>query len=206
MLAMFRPAAMLMLLLLPASATASFVDYKKREINIKVVYHGPDLSACERNLANLAAHAKQRTPSRVVKIRSGVFIRFFSLVPRDARGKPYTYRRFKVRLWVHALSGPALDEDVEPLFKGADAVVFVRPTTASAAVVQRARDTLRDQLRRHRRGNAPVVSQLYGAPADRKAAGAVVRPGPVTKRNPGVFKTARLLTAAIIAELSGKKP
>lgn len=195
----------LLLLLPPGSAAASFVDYKKREINVKVVYHGPDLSACQYNLASLQAHAKQRTPPRVVKMRSGVFVRTFTLVPRDARGRPYAYRRFKVRLWIHALSGRAEDDDVALLLKGADAVVFVQPTTASAGAVQRARDSLRSRLRRHHRGNAPVVYQHYGAPADKKPTGPVVRPGPLKRRDPGVFKTVRLLTRAIISELTGKK-
>ena len=140
------------------------------------------------------------------RLRPGVTLRYFTFVPRDATGQPHRFRRFAVRLWVHAISGPATAQDLDLLFKGADAVVFVRPVTAESALVKQARQTVNRLLRKHKRHNAPVVRQTYGAVVPGKKPGdGLVRPGPVKTRNEGVFGTVRLLMRAIMLEFKGKK-
>ncbi len=193
-------------LLAPGICEASFVNYKTKEINIKVVYFGPSQKACAYNLDNLLAHAKQKTKQVTARLRPGVVVRYFTLVPRDAAGKPYRYRRFLIRLWVHAVTGPARAEDLDLVFKGADAVVFVRPSATDADLVLKTRKALGRLLRKHRRQNAPVVRQWYGAAnKDKKPGDAAARPGPLKARNEGVFATVRQMMDRIMMELSGKK-
>ena len=158
------PLVLLLILLAPGLGRASLVDYKNREINVKVVAFGPDMAACAATLDSLLAHAGQKTKPVTTTLRAGVTLRHFSMVPRGPGGEKYRYRRFAVRLWIYAVRGPATAEELDLLFRGADAVVFVSPVPADEAAVGEARQEMNARLRRFKRLNAPVVIHRHKIP------------------------------------------
>ncbi|MDP3153548.1 MAG: gliding-motility protein MglA [Archangium sp.] len=117
-----------LLLFASTTASAAYIDYEKREINLKVVY----VSATDGAHANLEyvfsktnPEAKGKATITTVPSPKGSAVKYFDFLPL-ALGE---IRGFKVRFHLYGVRSEKQDTAVKLVLKGADGIVFV----ASAA-------------------------------------------------------------------------
>jgi signal recognition particle receptor subunit beta len=107
----------------------SFIDYKTREINFKIVYHGPGLCGKTTNLQYIynKTHPDQRTQLTSLETDTERTL-FFSLRPLSLG----EISGFKPRLHLYTVPGPVFyDASRKLILKGVDGIVFVADSQAA---------------------------------------------------------------------------
>lgn len=101
----------------------SFVNYKTREINCKIVYYGPGLGGKTTNLQYLYHRTSSDSKGRLISLATNTErTLFFDFLPL-ALG---TIRGFRVRFHLYTVPGQVFyDASRRLILKGADGVVFV---------------------------------------------------------------------------------
>ncbi len=154
---------LLLLLITPVAALASFIDHDKKEINVKIVYFGPGTEAGAENLRYIYSKTESFTRDpKIVELgttdRDRVL--FFSFVPQSLG----EIRGFKIRF--HLYTAAVRDDAAEYrqlVLKGADGIVFVAEGGAGAEQRNRASlEQLTGFLKAHQfdRSTEPFVFQL----------------------------------------------
>ncbi len=207
----------LLALVLTTPAVASFVDYAKREINMKVVYLAADGVSAEANLDYVHAKTNTETKGKKIKLGDGPHdLSFFTLTLGESRG-------FKTRFHLYAQVGALPEHTLRDVLKGADAVVFVADSDparmeANAQELAKARALLAQVG--HDKAKTPVVFQLvnrehpHAVPVEELKQRLGVGDGLVFLADPkagtGVFDTlkgtAKLCLQALKKESSGAAP
>jgi len=100
-----------------------FINWKKRELNLKIVYYGPALAGKTTNLQYTHPHTTPRTRSALVSIKTRedrtLFFDFMQLELSQIRGLEPRFSLYTVPGQVHYAATRKL------VLKGADGVVFV---------------------------------------------------------------------------------
>ena len=194
-----------MLAIAVAALLASYVDFDKKEINLKLVYFAADEAVANANLEYVYAKTSPDAgapPSR--RSASGRYYAFLPLSLGEIRG-------FKTRFHLYTMgAGKAYEGDRRQVLKGTDGVVFIADrgakqagaTTAALAVLKA--DLAAAGLPW---GSIPVVYQAVGdgdLAGVRKTLGASTDT-PVFEANPsagtGVFDTLKAAARAMLMAL-----
>jgi hypothetical protein len=100
-----------------------FINWKKRELNLKIVYYGPALAGKTTNLQYIHRHTNPRVRSDLVSIKTRedrtLFFDFMQLELSQIRGLKPRFSLYTVPGQVHYAATRRL------VLKGADGVVFV---------------------------------------------------------------------------------
>lgn len=139
---------------------ASFVNYTAREINVKIVYHGPFTAGLAENLRYIYGRTSPEARSKLISLESetGEWTLFFDFLPPTLGA----IKGFKVRVHLYTVPGKINYASSRKLIlKGVDGVVFV-------ADAKKPRATLRswNELKRNLAANGfdwkavPLVVQL----------------------------------------------
>ena len=101
----------------------SFINYKAREINCKIVYYGPDLSGKTTNMQFIYERTNPEAKSKMLSLATETDQTLsFDFLPL-ALGE---IRQFKVRFHLHTVPGRVLfDVSRKLILKGVDGIVFV---------------------------------------------------------------------------------
>ncbi len=101
----------------------STFDYKKREVNCKIVYYGPGLSGKTTNLQQIHEISKAASNSELVSLETtGERTIFFDFLPMEIG----TVRGYNVRLHLYTVPGQVIHNGTRKLIlQGTDGVVFV---------------------------------------------------------------------------------
>jgi len=101
----------------------SFINYKAREINCKIVYYGPDLSGKTTNMQFIYERNNPEAKSKMLSLATETDQTLsFDFLPL-ALGE---IRQFKVRFHLHTVPGRVLfDVSRKLILKGVDGIVFV---------------------------------------------------------------------------------
>lgn len=157
--------ALLVTLAMAGPARASFINYAAKEINIKIVYVGPNAAANVATLRYFHDRVAPEARGKLVELATndGKVI-FFDFAPK----KLGTIRGFKIRFHLYTIDGPNAPATRRLLLKGADGAVFVADARPSASRANNsATKNFASDLSHHGVdiGTFPVVVQLdaFGA-------------------------------------------
>ncbi len=101
----------------------AFINYKKKEVQAKIVYYGPGRGGKTTNLEYIHRQCRGRVDSDMVSIRThGDRTLFFDFLPFDIG----TVKGFNVRIQLYTVPGQVMYNATRRLvLKGTDGVVFV---------------------------------------------------------------------------------
>ena len=143
----FRPLVFLSCcaLFFPASVEGSFINYKSKEINAKVVYYGPDGGGMNKNLKYIYARTSPKSKGKLIELKTGTeSTQFFDFLPLSLG----EIRGFKTRFHLYTVpGGDNYSASRKLILKGVDGVVFLfdaRPGRFLSSM--RALSRLRDEL------------------------------------------------------------
>jgi signal recognition particle receptor subunit beta len=107
----------------------SFIDYMAREINCKLVYHGPGLGGKTSNLQYVYSRTAPEAKTKLISLATETERTLsFSFVPQSFGD----FRGLKFRFHLYTVPGPVFyDVSRQLIFKGVDGVVFVADTQSA---------------------------------------------------------------------------
>jgi hypothetical protein len=109
-------------LLASGAALAAAIEDGRKELSVKVVFCGPSPGVAERVLKTLhdALHADARAPLEAITLDDGSTATYCSFTPPSRGSSPPGAMALRFHLYAAAAGTGGL----EPLLKGADAIVF----------------------------------------------------------------------------------
>lgn len=110
-------------LLLGGAASASFINYSSKEINVKIVYEGPSTAELLENLQYIYNKTDPELKGKMISLETeSDRTVFFDFIPKGLG----EIRGFKVRFHLYTVPGKVFYEASKKLLlKGVDGIVFV---------------------------------------------------------------------------------
>src|SRR3990167_7919647 len=100
----------------------SFVNYRDKEINFKIVYYGPGLSGKTTSIERIYDRTKGKNKSKMMRQENNERTLFFDFIPLTIEG----ISGYKTRFHLYTVPGQPLYEDSRRLIlKGVDGIMFV---------------------------------------------------------------------------------
>ncbi len=194
-----------------------FIDTKKKEINVKIVYYGPALSGKTTNLKVIYAKLNPKFRGELVTVDTkGERTLYFDFLPVEitlAGG-------FKVKFHIYTVPGQVFYRASRKLvLKGADGIVFVADSSperreANIQIMQELSETLEEQgtplgtiplVLQYNKRDLPNALDVETLQADLNHLNAPYFLA-VASQEKGVFETLDAIVKLVIKKLTSKAP
>jgi len=190
----------------------SFVNYRDKEINFKIVYYGPGLSGKTTSIERIYDRTKGKNKSKMMRQENNERTLFFDFIPLTIEG----ISGYKTRFHLYTVPGQPLYEDSRRLIlKGVDGIMFVADSEIDKMESNlQALESLKNNLKEegYHLESIPIVVQ-YNKRDSKKAVDLdalkkIVNPSQfpefqtVALKDEGVFDAFKCLAKAVLRDYS----